>query len=93
MEAPDLTVPDCEVEEVEEETQSIEDKKRLELIKLSENGEITQSVKYIKKASNKVINKFHSEWLYMQQDKTNEILADVLIVKFAELMGMLDTVA
>ena len=93
MEAPDLTVPDCEVEEVEEETQSIEDKKRLELIKLSEKGEITQSVKYIKKASNKVVNKLHSEWLYMQQDKTNEILADVLIVKFAELMGMLDTVA
>ena len=99
MEAPDLTVPDCEVEETVEdtveveETQSLEDKKRLELIKSSENGELTQSVKYIKKASNKVINKLHSEYVYMQQDKTNEILADVLIVKFSELMGILDTVA
>ena len=50
-------------------------------------------MKYIKKASNKVIDKLHSEYLYMQQDKTNEILADVLIVKFSELLGMLVTVA
>ena len=59
---------------------------------MAESGEISQSVKYIKKASNRVICKLYAEYEYMQQDKTNAILADTLITKFAELMEMLETV-
>ena len=63
----------------------------MKLIQLSESGEISQSVKYIKKASNR-ISKLYAEYEYIQQDKTNAVLADTLITKFAELMEMLDTV-
>ena len=98
MSSPDLTIPKEDIEEnVEEEETATEeseaDCKRLKLIQLAESGEISQSVKYIKKASNRVICKLYAEYEWMQQDKTNAILADVLIVKFSELMGMLDTVA
>ena len=62
------------------------------MIQLAEAGEISQSVKYIKKASDKVISKLYAEYEWIQQDKSNAILADVLITKFSELMGMLETV-
>ena len=92
MSSPDLSISK---EEDETETATVEtevDRKRMKLIQLAESGEISQSVKYIKKASNKVISKLYAEYEYIQQDKTNELLADVLIVKFSELMGMLETV-
>ena len=97
MSSPDLTIPKEDIEEnVEEEETATEeseaDCKRLKLIQLAESGEISQSVKYIKKASNRVICKLYAEYEWMQQDKTNAILADTLIVKFAELMEMLETV-
>ena len=38
------------------------EKKRDELLKLAENGDLDRSVAYIKKASKKVINKIHSEY-------------------------------
>ena len=98
MSSPDLSIPKEDVEETAaEETENITqdeaDCKRMKLIQLSEEGSVSQSVKYIKKASNRVISKLYAKHEYMQQDKTNAILADVLIVKFSELMGMLDTVA
>ena len=34
----------------------------------------------------------NAEYLMIEQDKSNTILADVLITKFSELMGMLETV-
>ena len=92
MSSPDLSISK---EEDETETATVEtevDRKRMKLIQLAESGEISQSVKYIKKASNKVICKLYAEYEFIQQDKTNELLADVLIVKFSELMGMLETV-
>ena len=49
-------------------------------------------MKYIKKASDNVICKLYAEYLYREQDKTNAVLADTLIVKFADLLEMLDTV-
>ena len=64
----------------------------MKMIQLAEAGEISQSVKYIKKASDKVISKLYAEYLWIQQDKSNAVLADVLITKFSELMGMLETV-
>ena len=68
------------------------DQKRMKMIQLSEIGEVSQSVKYIKKASDNVICKLYAEYLYREQDKTNAVLADTLIVKFADLLEMLDTV-
>ena len=93
MSSPDLSIPEEENKEEETATEETEaDRKRMKLIQLAESGEISQSVKYIKKASNKVICKLYAEYEFIQQDKTNELLADVLIVKFSELMGMLETV-
>ena len=65
---------------------------KLILIQLAEAGEIPQSVSYIEKANNKVIRKIYAKYQMMEQDKNNAILSDVLITKFSELMGMLNTV-
>ena len=83
MTSPDLSIPEvCETEDRENQTAS----------GTSEAGEISQSVKYIKKASDKVISKLYAEYEMIEQDKNNTILADVLITKFSDLMGMLQTV-
>ena len=92
MTSPDLSIPDIEDREDETETASEADHTRMRMVQLAEAGEISQSVKYIKKASDKVISKLHAEYLMVEQDKNNTILSDVLITKFSELMGMLQTV-
>ena len=104
MTSPDLSIPDltdCEVEdqtasEAEQASETSEtseaDHTRMRMVQLAEAGEISQSVKYIKKASDKVISKLHAEYLMVEKDKNNTILSDVLITKFSELMGMLQTV-
>ena len=98
MTSPDLSIPDMEGEV---KTQQIPDdipqevkvdQKRMKIIQLSEIGEVSQSVKYIKKASDKVICKLYAEYIYKEQDKTNAVLANTLIVKFADLLEMLNTV-
>ena len=89
---PDLTIPDTETEEditgstyVSEAEQSVQaDHTRMRMVQLAEAGEISQSVKDIKKASDRVISKLHAEYLLIEQDKNNTI--------FSELMGMLQTV-
>ena len=99
MTSPDLSIPDSETYDAcetakpqvkKEENKSDSgsdnakvDQKRMKMIQLSEVGEISQSVKYIKKASDKVICKLYAEYLYREQDKTNAVLADTVIVKFA----------
>ena len=65
---------------------------RLILIQLAEAGEIPQSVKCIEKANNKVVKKIYAKHQMKEQDKNNAVLTDVLITKFSELMGMLNTV-
>ena len=65
---------------------------RLILIHLAEAGEIPQSVKCIEKANNKVVRKIYAKYQMKEQDKNNAVLTDVLITKFSELMGMLNTV-
>ena len=108
MTSPDLSIPDSETYDAcetakpqvkKEENKSDSgsdnakvDQKRMKMIQLSEVGEISQSVKYIKKASDKVICKLYAEYLYREQDKTNAVLADTVIVKFADLLEMLNTV-
>ena len=97
MTSPDLSIPEnyeCEEDETASGTceNDIADHTRMRMVQLAEAGEISQSVKYIKKASDKVISKLHAEYLMIKQDKNNAILSDVLITKFSELMGMLQTV-
>ena len=107
MTSPDLSIPDMENETYETGKPQTEakqensddqpsevkvDQKRMKMVQLSEIGEASQSVKYLKKASDKVICKLYAEYLYREQDKTNAVLADTLIVKFADLLEMLDTV-
>ena len=101
MTSPDLSIPENYETEDREDTENIENETvneneanhtRMRMVQLAEAGEISQSVKYIKKASDKVISKLHAEYLMIEQDKNNAILSDVLITKFSELMGMLQTV-
>ena len=102
MTSPDLSIPDMENEtgkpqpsESSTGDQPSEvkiDQKRMKMIQLAEIGEVSQGVKYIKKASDKVICKLYAEYLYREQDKTNAVLADTIIVKFADLLEMLNTV-
>ena len=93
MTSPDLSIPEnYETEEDETANENQADHTRMRMVQLAEAGEISQSVKYIKKASDKVISKLHAEYLMIEQDKNNAILSDVLITKFSELMGMLQTV-
>ena len=96
MTSPDLSIPEvCETEDRENQTASgtsEADHTRMRMVQLAEAGEISQSVKYIKKASDKVISKLYAEYEMIEQDKNNTILADVLITKFSDLMGMLQTV-
>ena len=65
---------------------------RLILIQLAEAGEIPQSVRCIEKSNNKVVKKIYAKHQMKEQDKNNAVLTDVLITKFSELMGMLNTV-
>ena len=96
MTSPDLSIPNIEEENIENENETANeneaDHTRMRMVQLAEAREISQSVKYIKKASDKVISKLHAEYLMIEQDKNNAILSDVLITKFSELMGMLQTV-
>ena len=63
-----------------------------ELLQLSEDGEIKQSVAYLKKASNKQIVKIYAEYERLQAEKANVFLTDLLIAKFSDLLGGLDAI-
>ena len=70
MTSPDISIPDMQSEAGEAKTQTEKDKtddnpqvdqKRMKMIQLAEIGEASQSVKYIKKASDKVICKLYAK--------------------------------
>ena len=67
-------------------------KKREELIRLSEDGEISQSPQNLKKASDKVILKIHAEYEAKQAVKANVFLTDLLISKLSDLLGGLEAI-
>ena len=67
-------------------------KKREELLRLSEDGEISQSVAALKKASNKVIEKIYAEYEMKQAEKANIFLTDLLISKISDLLGGLEAI-
>ena len=51
-----------------------------------------KSVAYIKKASDKVIDKLYMEYERKRMQKANEFLNDMLISKFANTLGGLDPI-
>jgi transcriptional antiterminator Rof (Rho-off) len=58
---------------------------RAELFRLYNAGEITQSEKYIRKASDKVIMKVRKNYIVVQREKANIVLTEALIDKFSVL--------
>ena len=101
MTSPDLSIPDMENEVNPQENPNGNpdkkekekvDQKRMKMIQLSEAGEVSQSLGYIKKASDIVICKLYANYVYREQEKTNAVLAETLIVKFADLLEMLEKV-
>ena len=77
--------------EPEKDNSNLE-KKRDELLKLAEDGDLDKSVNYIKKASQKVINKLYTEYERKRMQKANEFLTDLLISRFANTLGGLDAI-
>ena len=67
-------------------------RKRNELLRLSEDGEISQSVANLKKASGKIIQKIYTEYERQQAEKANAFLTDLLISTFADLLGGLEAI-
>ena len=67
-------------------------KKHEELIRLSEDGEISQLVQNLKKVSDKIILKIYNEYEIKQAEKANVFLTDLLISKFADLLGGLEAI-
>ena len=53
------------------------EKRRDELLKLEENGDLGRSVAYIKKASKKVLNKIHSEYQRKSMEDAYDFLMDL----------------
>ena len=67
-------------------------RKRNELLLLSEDGEISQSVAQLKKASGKQVLRIYTEYKRQQEEKANAFLTDLLVSKFADLLGGLDAI-
>ena len=79
-------------EKISTGTKDDTDKKWYELIQLAEDGELDQSVKYIMKASVKIVNKTYSEYEEIRMQKAIEFLTDLVISKFSSLLGGFDTI-
>ena len=80
----ELELPTAEGTEIEDH--------RAELIRLSNAGEITQSKKYLRKASEKVITKVRKDYIVAQREKANILLTEALIDKFSGLMEAINMV-
>jgi hypothetical protein len=65
---------------------------RAELIRLSNAGKITQSEKYLREASDKVIAKVQKGYIVAQREKANILLPEALIDKFSGLMEAINMV-
>ena len=83
-----------EVAEVVSDENAKDDRnnKRVELSRFSKGGEINYSISAIKKASSKKIGKMYSNYERERMIKANEFLTDLLIFRFADLLGGLDAV-
>ena len=59
---------------------------------MAEDGDLDKSVAYIKKASQKVINKLYTEYERKRMQKANEFLTDLLISRFTNTLGGFDAI-
>ena len=85
-------VSDSDSQNKPESEPQINDTKRDQLLKLAEDGDLDKSVAYIKKASQKIIDKLYSEYERRRTQKANEFLTDLLISKFASTLGGLGAI-
>ena len=69
-----------------EEEQNSRDEILNELLMLSEAGEIKYKSKYLKKASNKTLERIQAEYKRQQLESVNKEVTEALIKKFSELM-------
>ena len=76
----------------EDADESEVERKRCELIRLCEDGEIDKPSKYIRKANRKIIEKIYREHDRNRQRKANEFLTDLIISKFASVLGGVDAI-
>ncbi len=65
---------------------------RAELITLAEKHEIKQSVNYIKKASQSVLEKIKEDYQRKQLEETNDYLSETLMGKLSEFMESADMI-
>ena len=87
-----VEIPSTTNEEKQAPTKADILKKRKELIRLSEDGKISQSPQNLKKANERVILKIHAEYEAKQAEKANAFLTDLLISKFSDFLGGLGAV-
>ena len=59
---------------------------------MSKDGEIDQSLKYIEKASSKVLNKLYCQYEQKRLEKANKFITDILISKLSGLLAGLDAI-
>ena len=76
----------------EEDISNDIDSRQQELIKLAEDRGIDQSVKYIRKASSKIIAKLYAEYKEKRLQRANKFLKDLLISKFSRFLWGLDEI-
>lgn len=69
------------------------EKKIGELTTLAEDGSLDKFVAFVRKADRKIIEKLYTEYERKRERKANEFLTDLLISKFAGLLGGLDAVS
>ena len=67
------------------------EKKIDELLKLAD-GDLDKSVAYIKKASQKVVNKLYTEFERKRMQKANVFINDMVISKFCSTLGGFDAI-
>ena len=65
---------------------------RDELIQLSEEGKIKYKKKFLREADDETIEKISKEYAEKQLDATNEIVANIIIEKFSDLLAQTEMV-
>lgn len=61
-------------------------------MRLPEDGEIHQLVKYLIKATAKVLNKLYADYEDRSLENDNQFLTDIAISWFADILGGLDAI-
>ena len=77
---------------IEEDGKQDADMLREELLKLADDGEIERTTASIKKAGEKTLRKWHAEVDKKREKKANEFLTDLLLSKFAGVLGGLQAI-